>query len=73
MHEATPDSASEPAQLMVTAWLYQPFASGVRLALAVTAGEVSSNLSGKEIDEPVFPALSVHVPLRVAFAESGPL
>ena len=73
MHEATPDSASEPAQLSVTAWLYQPFASGVRLALAVTAGAVSSNLSGKEIDELVFPALSMHVPVGVAFAESGPL
>jgi hypothetical protein len=73
VHEATPDSASEPAQLIVTAWLYQPFASGVRLALAVTAGAVSSNLSGKAIDELVFPALSVHVPLGLAFAESGPL
>jgi hypothetical protein len=73
VHEATPDSASEPAQLIVTAWLYQPFASGVRLALAVTPGAVSSNLSGKEIDELVFPALSMHVPVGVAFAESGPL
>jgi hypothetical protein len=72
VHEATPDSTSDPAQLIVTAWLYHPFASGVRLALAVTAGEVSSNLSGKETDELVFPALSVHVPVGVAFAESGP-
>jgi hypothetical protein len=73
VHEARPDNASEPAQLIVTAWLYQPFASGLRLALAKMAGAVSSNLSGKEIDELVFPALSVHVPVGVAFAESGPL
>jgi hypothetical protein len=53
--------------------LYQPFASGVRLALAETAGAVPSNLSGKEIDELVFPAVSEHVPVGVAFAESGPL
>jgi len=45
-HEATPEVESLADQLIVTAWLYQPFVSGPRLALAVTAGAVSSNLSG---------------------------
>jgi len=46
VHEATPDVESLADQLIVTAWLYHPFVSGPRPALAVTAGAVSSNLSG---------------------------
>jgi hypothetical protein len=44
VHEATPDVASVPDQLIETPWLYQPFESGPRLALAVTVGAVSSNM-----------------------------
>jgi hypothetical protein len=45
VHDATPDVESIADQLIVTAWLYHPFASGLRAALAVTPGAVSSYLS----------------------------
>src|ERR671932_2390341 len=59
VHEARPESESDPAQLTVTAWLYQPFTSGPRAALAATVGAVSSNFRASETEELVFPALSV--------------
>ena len=69
-----PEVASDPAQLIPTAWLYQPFLSGVRVAAAETpVGAVSSYLSGKATVELVFPALSVQVPLLDALPSSGPL
>ena len=37
-----PDIPSLPENAIPTAWLYQPFASGLRLALAVTAGGARS-------------------------------
>jgi len=43
VHEAIPDVASRPFQLIPTAALYQPLWSGEREALAVTlAGAVES-------------------------------
>jgi hypothetical protein len=69
-----PEVASEPLQLIPTAWLYQPFWSGALAAAAETlVGAVESNLSGKETVPLVFPAWSVQVPLGAALAESGPL
>jgi hypothetical protein len=73
VQEATPDVGSVPAQLTWTAWLYQPFTSAVRPGVAVTVGGVSSNLSGKETVELVFPALSVQLPFGAAEPLSGPL
>jgi hypothetical protein len=71
---AMPEVASDPVQLIPTAWLYQPFLSGARVAAAETpVGAVSSNLSGKATVELVFPALSVQVPLLEAPPSSGPL
>ena len=73
VQEATPDVGSVPAQLTWTAWLYQPFTSAVRPGVAVTVGAVSSNLSGKETVELVFPALSVQLPFGAAVPLSGPV
>ena len=42
VHELTPDPASVPANEMVTACEYQPFASGGRESFAVTVGGVVS-------------------------------
>jgi hypothetical protein len=72
-HEAIPDVASVPLQLIPTGWLYQPLSSGERLAAAVTVGGVSSYLNEKLLAAEVFPALSAHVPFTLALAESGPL
>jgi hypothetical protein len=62
---------SLPANDTVSAWLYQPFASAARLAAAAVAGGVASYFSGR-LDAPTLPALSVHEPLTVALALSGP-
>jgi len=73
VQEATPDSASEPAQLIVTAWLYQPFASGGRPADAEIAGAVASNFRGNKSDDETLPATSAQEPLAEAVLLSGPL
>jgi hypothetical protein len=41
---AIPAVASVPENTTLSAWLYQPFASGGRLGAAVTAGSVLSIL-----------------------------
>ena len=74
MQEAIPAVASDPLQLIPTAWLNQPFESGARAEVAETpVGALVSNLNAKEDAELVLPALSVQVPLNDALAESGVL
>jgi hypothetical protein len=69
--ESIPEVTSLPLQVIPSAWLYQPAWSGPRAGAALTEGGVSSNLNGKLVAAEVFPALSVQVPLALAFAESG--
>src|ERR671922_843221 len=61
---------SLPWKVTVTAWLCQPFASGAR-AEPVAPGAVASYFSASDAGA-VFPALSLHVPLTVVPAVSGP-
>ncbi len=70
-HESTPDVASAPAKLTVSAWLYQPFASAPREGSAVTCGLVPSYFRPTDLEAP-FPALSLQDPVTEAVAESGP-
>ena len=61
-----------PAKATESAWLYQPFESGLRDGVAVTTGPVSSYWKPKPELALVFPARSRHVPETEAFCESGP-
>src|SRR5262249_5242375 len=72
VHESIPEVASVPAKATATGWLYQPFASGARPALALTFGGVPSYFSAT-VDDDVQPAPSVQVPGTEAEALSGPL
>jgi hypothetical protein len=66
-----PEVASVPVNETPSAWLYQPFESGPRAGTAVNpVGAVASYLSPNEA-VPTLPALSVHLPLTDALAESG--
>jgi hypothetical protein len=66
VHDATPDVASVPVQLIANAWLYQPFASGPRAALADTpVGGVLSIISGLVVFETCELSTSVTVQLLV--------
>ena len=67
-----PEVASVPLKPTVSGWLYQPFASGLRDGVAVTAGPVSSYWKPKLLLALVFPARSRQVPVTEALAESGP-
>ena len=69
--ESIPDPVSVPVAVIVTGWLYQPFASGGR-ENARQSGGVESYWSENELLAE-FPALSVQVPCTVAQAASGPL
>ena len=60
-----------PENVTESEWLYQPFASGPRLAVAVVAGAVASYLNDR-LAPLTFPALSVQEPLTVTLAVSGP-
>ena len=51
--------------------MYQPFASGARLAAAATPGAVESYWSAN-VPPRVLPATSVQIPVTEAVAESGP-
>ena len=75
VHElgSIPEVASFPLQVIPSGWLYQPAWSGPRAGVALTEGRVSSNLNGKLAAAEVLPALSVHVPVAFAVAESGPV
>jgi hypothetical protein len=53
--------------------LYHPFASAARAGAAETFGGVASYSKDRVFGEETLPALSVHVPLTDADAESGPL
>src|SRR5438046_1832030 len=66
-----PLSASVPPNETETGALYQLSTSGVRDAVAVTTGSVSSYANGNDIEE-LFPAGSVHVPSSEPAAVSGP-
>ena len=71
VHVSTPEVASAPEKPTETAWLYQPFASGLRPAVPVAVGGVESYLIGKET-VPRLPALSRHDPVTEALPLSGP-
>ena len=71
--ESIPEVVSVPLQVTPRGWLYQPPWSGPRVGVALTEGSVSSYLNEKLLAAEVFPALSEHVPLTLALAESGPL
>jgi hypothetical protein len=75
VHElgSIPEVASLPLQVIPSGWLNQPAWSGPRAGVAFTEGSVSSNLNGKLAAAEVLPALSVHVPVALAVAESGPV
>jgi hypothetical protein len=68
---STPEVASVPEKPTETAWLYQPFASGLRPALPAAVGGVESYLIGNEA-VPTLPALSRHEPVTEALPLSGP-
>ncbi len=69
---STPEVASLPEKVTVTAWLYQPFLSTARDALPpLFCGAVASYLSENGA-WPVFPAMSVQEPVTLAPALSGP-
>src|SRR5215471_12993433 len=63
VHEAIPEVASVPAKATATGWLYQPFASGARPALALTFGAVPSYFRPRLAGAETLPALSVQVPV----------
>ena len=67
-----PEVGSAPVKPTVSAWLYQPFESGLREGVAVTLGLVSSYWKLKGLLALMFAARSRQVPLTLAFAESGP-
>jgi hypothetical protein len=68
---AMPEVPSVPVNETPSAWLYQPFESGVRAGTAVTpVGAVASYWSPNEA-VPTLPALSVQLPATDALAESG--
>ena len=73
MHEAIPDTESDPANVNCTACEYQPLSSGARAGVAVTVGGVASYFTANAAALLVFPALSLHTPPTVAVGESGPL
>jgi hypothetical protein len=72
-HDAIPERLSLPLVVKSTGWLYQLPESGPRDSEMLTEGGVASYLIGPKLaGELVFPALSVHVPLKDALAVSGP-
>ena len=72
VHTSTPEVASVPVTFSVTGCRYQPFLSGPRANTPDAAGAVASNLNVSAAGALGFPALSVHVPERETFPESGP-
>jgi len=70
VQESIPESESVPLPLIVTADLNQPAPFGARAGAAVVVGAPVSSLTVK-LPEPVFPALSVQLPLSVVPAVSG--
>ena len=73
MHEATPETPSDPDPVTRTEELYHPFRSAPRSGEAVTLGAVASYFRLVDSDALTLPALSVHVPEADAPALSGPL
>src|SRR6478609_9252896 len=67
-----PDTESDPWNATSTGWLYQPFASAVRLGAGDTPGAVASYWNESVFGAETLPALSVQVPAAVAEPESGP-
>jgi hypothetical protein len=72
LHDAMPERLSLPLTLKSTGWLYQSPTSGPRASATLTDGGVASYLKLNEPPLAVFPALSVHVPLTLPPAVSGP-
>ncbi len=70
--EATPETASVPANVTPIAALYQPFAFGLRAGVAVTPGAVASYFSANDRGA-TFPARSRQEPETDAEPVSGPV
>jgi len=59
VHDAIPEPASDPTNVIVTAWLYQPFESAGRSTDAdVTVGGVESILNWRENGTDKFPSVA---------------
>src|SRR5262249_28586985 len=71
VQEATPERLSVPENPTPTAWLYQPFESGARAALAVTVGGVASILVGTFRTQHCGDPLTTTAPVKVTPAVSG--
>src|SRR5262245_20292193 len=71
VQEATPERLSVPENPTPTAWLYQPFESGARAALAVTVGGVASILMGTCRTQHCGDPLTTTVHVKVTPAVSG--
>jgi uncharacterized protein (DUF1501 family) len=71
VHDAIPDVASLADAEKVTACEYQPFESGGRDGVKVTAGGVASYFNANE-PAALFPAASTQLPATLAVALSGP-
>ena len=72
VQDAIPERLSLPLAWKSTGWLYQPPESGPRESDTDTDGGVASYLNVNEPPLAEFPALSVHVPLKLPPAVSGP-
>jgi hypothetical protein len=72
IQESTPESASVALPAIATGALNQPAPFGARAGAAAVSGGVASYLTSEEPEE-LFPALSVHVTLRLTPLVSGPL
>jgi hypothetical protein len=70
VQESIPESESVPLPVIVTPELNQPAPFGARPGTAVVVGAPVSSLTVK-FAEPVFPALSVQLPVSVVPAVSG--
>ena len=71
MHDATPESLSDPLNSTVSGFEYHPFTSGGRAGCATVVGGVESKRKPAEAGARL-PALSVHSPATPADPESGP-
>jgi hypothetical protein len=71
VHDAIPEK-EQPLTEAMTGRVYQPLESGGRDGAADTVGLEASYLNFALVALAVFPALSVQLPLTVAFIELGP-
>jgi len=71
-HDSIPDVASAPGNETESWWLYQPFSSGDRSGFGDPADGAVASYPNVAAPPAVLPATSLHVPVTLADAESGP-